>query len=67
MQNESRAPALSRKESVPSMKNTKKTFSQSLRSMLQESLILYAASHNSGLMSADMMEMHRQTLGEETN
>ncbi len=49
------------------MKNTKKTFSQSLLSMLHESLILYAASHNSGLMSADMMEMYRQTLGEETN
>lgn len=49
------------------MKNTQKSFSQSLRRHLREGFILYAAATNCFSMNADLIELYRQTSAEETN
>lgn len=59
--------ALSRKEREPIMKNTKKSFSQSLRSQLREGFILYAAANSCFPVNADLMKLYEQTIDEEMN
>lgn len=49
------------------MKNTKKSFSQSLRCHLREGFILYAAANSSFPMNIDLMKLYCQTADEETN
>ena len=60
-------PARSRKELEPIMKNTKKSFSQSLRSQLREGFILYAAANNCFPMNVEMLQLYSQTIDEEMN
>ena len=61
------ALAMSRKELEPIMKNTKKSFSQSLRSQLREGFILYAAANNCFPMNVEMLQLYSQTIDEEMN
>lgn len=49
------------------MKNTKKSFSQSLRCHLREGMILYAAANSCFPMNADLMDLYRETIDEEMN
>lgn len=67
VQNPICASVLSRKEREPIMKNTKKSFSQSLRNQLREGFILYAAANNCFPMNADLMRLYEQTFDEEMN
>lgn len=49
------------------MKNSKKNFSQSMRSFLRDGFMLYAAANNCFPMNVDLMELYRQSIDEETN
>ena len=57
--------ALSGKETIPIMKNTKKSFSQSLRYHLREGFILYAAANTRYPANAELIQLYRQTIDEE--
>lgn len=61
------ASALSGKEREPIMKNTNKSFSQSLRGHLREGFILYAAANSCFPMNADLMKLYKQTIDGEMN
>ena len=47
------------------MKNTKKSFSQSLRYHLREGFILYAAANTRYPANAELIQLYRQTIDEE--
>lgn len=49
------------------MKNTKKSFSRSLRYQLREGFILYAAANSCFPVNADLMKLYEQTIDEEMN
>ena len=49
------------------MKKNKKLFSQSLRTLVREGFLLYAASTNCFPMNADLIELYQQTIDKEAN